>query len=319
MLSNVQYSRSKSASSVPVKWLVYGLALSLLLTMTACSWFGGGKKTDEEREKARQLTEKQLYERVQELLDDERFDLAVRNLQLLESRFPFGVYADQSQLEIIYAYYQNGDEEEAIAAADRFLRLHSDHHDADYAWYMKGLSNYSLKPGLFSRFSKTDHAMRDVEPARQSFREFQQFLQRFPDSPYAADARVRMVYIKDVLARNELVVANYYLKRKAYTAAINRAKGVVLSHQNTQAVPDALALLAFSYYQLGLDQLAEGNLAVLKANYADHPSFDGDGEFRYREVKSKATRSWLNRVSVGLLDAPKAPKFDSRKHYSAKS
>ena len=318
MLSNLVHPQPIPSHRIPAKWFIYALLMSLLLTMTACSWFGGGKKTDEEREKARRLTEKQLYEKVQELLDEERFDLAVRNLQLLESRFPFGVYADQAQLEIVYAYYQNGDEQEAIAAADRFLRLHPDHRDADYAWYMKGLANYSLKPGVLSRFSATDHALRDVEPARQSFREFQAFLQRFPESPYAADARVRMVFIKDVLARNELVVANYYLKRKAYTAAINRAKGVILSHQNTQAIPDALALLAFSYYQLGLDQLAEGNLEVLKANYADHPSFDEAGVFRYSEVKSKASRSWLNRLSVGLLDAPKVPKFDSRKHYAAK-
>jgi outer membrane protein assembly factor BamD len=209
------------------KLTTYGVFATLIILMAGCSVFNSKDKTDEEREKARLLSEQQLYERVQEYFDDERFDLAVKNLQLLESRFPFGVYADQSQLEIVYAYYRDNNEDAAIAAADRFLRLHPRHPDADYAWYMKGLANYSLTPGLLSRFHQADQSARDVASARRSFREFQEFLRRYPDSVYAADARIRMVNIKDVLARHEMVVANYYVKRRAYTAAINRAKAVV--------------------------------------------------------------------------------------------
>ncbi|MGB1192609.1 MAG: outer membrane protein assembly factor BamD, partial [Pseudomonadales bacterium] len=176
------------------KLTTYGVFATLIVLLAGCSIFGDKDKTDEEREKARLLSEQQLYERVQEYLDDEKFDLAVKNLQLLESRFPFGVYADQSQLEIVYAYYRNNDKDAAIAAADRFLRLHPRHPDADYAWYMKGLANYSLKPGLLSRFYEADQSARDVASARRSFREFQEFLRRYPDSVYAADARVRMIH-----------------------------------------------------------------------------------------------------------------------------
>ena len=128
--------------------------LACLLVVAGCA-SGGGDKPDEERERARLLTEKQLYQRVQTLLDDEFYDLAVKNLQLLESRFPFGAYADQAQLEIIYAYYQNADRDAAVAAAERFLRLHLDHPDADYAGYMMGLANYSLKPGFCRVFTST--------------------------------------------------------------------------------------------------------------------------------------------------------------------
>lgn len=296
------------------KITTYSMAFVLVFILAGCSVFGGGKDKDEEREKARLLSEQQLYNRVQELLDDESFDLAVKNLQLLESRFPFGVYADQSQLEIVYAYYRNNDEEAAIAAADRFLRLHPDHPDADYAWYMKGLANYSLKPGLLSRFYQTDYAARDVESARRSFREFQEFLRRYPDSSYAADARVRMIHTKHVLSRHEILVANYYVQRRAYTAAINRAKDVIERFQNTEAVADAFSLLVYCYYEIGLDELAEDNLKVLKTNFSDHASLNENGEYRYAADFDRDDRSLMNRVSLGLLDTPRAPYFDSRKN-----
>ena len=295
------------------RFSTYGLVIMMIAMLAGCSIFGGGKDKDEEREKARLLSEQQLYDRVQELLDNESFELAVKNLQLLESRFPFGVYADQSQLEIIYAYYRNNDEDAAIAAADRFLRLHPDHPDADYAWYMKGLANYSLKPGLLSRFRETDYAARDVESARRSFREFQEFLRRYPDSSYAADARIRMVYTKHVLARHEIIVANYYVKRRAYIAAINRAKDVIESYQKTEAVGDALALLVYCYHKMELPNLSADNLAVLKANFPSHPSLDENGDYRYAEGFDAEKRSLMNRVSFGLIDAPRAPVFDTRK------
>ena len=289
-----------------------GVLIALMISLTGCSLFGGDKDKDEEREKTRLLSEQQLYERVQELLDDESYDLAVKNLQLLESRFPFGVYAQQSQLEIIFAYYRNGDEDAAIAAADRFLRLHPAHSDADYAWYMKGLANYSLKPGLLSRFYQTDYAARDVESARRSFVEFQEFLRRYPDSPYAADARVRMVHIKHVLSRHELVVANYYVKRRAYSAAVNRARDVIENYQNTEAVGDAFALLIYCYHELELPDLAQSNLEALRANFPNHASLDANGNYKYADSFDRDERSLLNRVSVGLIDAPRAPHFDSR-------
>jgi len=292
------------------RWLLLAATLVLL---SSCALFGDNNKDKEaERDKTRALTETQLYERVQEMLDDKSYDLAVRNLQLLESRFPFGVYAEQAQLEIIYAYHKSGDDDAAVAAAERFLRLHPDHPDADYAWYMKGLANYTLKPGLLARFYKPDYASRDVAPARQSFREFQQFLQRYPDSPYAADARARMVHIKQVLARHEMSVANYYIKRRAYIAAINRGKTVLEQYPRTEATADALAMLAFAYSRTGLHELADKNIALLKLNFPQHAAFNAQGEFRFGRNYNPEQRSLLNRLSFGLLDPPRAPLFDSR-------
>ncbi len=288
------------------------LSFLLVVGLSACSLFGGDKEKDEEREKARLLTEKQLYERIQEMLDEERFELAVKNLQLLESRFPFGAYADQSQLEIIYAYYKNNDEQSAVAAAERFLRLHPQHRDADYAWYMKGLANYSIKPGVLSRFYDHDFSARDVQPARRSFRDFQEFLRLYPDSTYAADARVRMIHIRHILARHEVQVANYYLKRRAYTAAINRARGVVENYQQTEAIGDALAVLVYCYGRLDMPDDAELHATILRENFPGHEALRANGEFVYSDVSSEGRRSLLNRVSLGLLDAPRAPQFDSR-------
>lgn len=286
------------------------LLLFILTTLSSCGIFGG---KNDEREKTKALTETQLYERVQELLDDKNYTLAVENLQLLESRFPFGVYADQAQLEIIYAYYKSGDEDAAIAAAERFLRLHPDHPDADYAWYMKGLANYTLKPGLLARFYRTDFSSRDVQPAKISFREFQQFLNYYPESRYAADARVRMINIKETLARHEIVVANYYIKRRAYTAAINRARTVLEDYSRSAAVGDALAVLAYCYYQTGVPELGEKQVAVLKLNFPGHQSFDEAGNFKYGDDYDAYEKSFLNRISLGFIDAPRPPTFDSRK------
>ena len=148
----------------------------LFLIISSCSIFDD----DNNKDKSNLLTEGQLYEQIQNLLNNNSYDLAIQNLQLLESRFPFGSYADQAQLDIIYAYYKNNDEGATITAAERFISLHPSHPDVDYAWYMKGLANYSLKPGLLSRFYQADKASKDVESARNSFKEFSDFLYRYP-------------------------------------------------------------------------------------------------------------------------------------------
>ena len=281
--------------------------LTLCAITLGCSIFG----EDDERERTRDLAEQELYDRAQELLDSKLYDVAIENLQLLESRFPFGRYATQSQLEIIYAYYQAGEEASAVAAADRFLRLHPNHPQADYAFYMKALSNYSLKPGILSRFVETDFSARDIDPARVSFRDFQQFLRVYPNSIYAADARVRMIHAKHALARHELHVANYYISRRAYQAAINRAQIVIRDFQGADAMGDAIALIAYSYQQMEESELAELQLDVLRANYPEHPTLDVDGEFIYADYDQNK-RSTLNRLSLGFIDAPRAPLFDSR-------
>jgi outer membrane protein assembly factor BamD len=282
------------------------ITASLSLGLTGCS-------SDEE--KPQDMTEKELYDEAQAELEDESFQLAVKNLQLLEARYPFGPYAEQAQLEIIYAHYRSYEPEAAIAAADRFIRLHPQHPNVDYAYYIKGLANYSEGEGFLNRFLPTDMTMRDPGAALQSFEDFRQLLYRYPDSAYAPDAKARMVYLRARLARYEINVANYYFKRGAYMAAANRGRYVVEHFPQTPATGDALAVMIQAYQLLGLNDLANDSLAVLSQNYPQHPSIDEDGAFISKFTASEAKRSLLNRATFGLFDHSAPPKFDNRADY----
>ncbi|AKH68979.1 Beta-barrel assembly machine subunit BamD [Spongiibacter sp. IMCC21906] len=256
-------------------------------------------------------SERELYETAQGYIKSKNFTLAVQNLQLLESRFPFGPYADQAQLEIIYAHYRSGDNEAAVAAADRFIRLHPRHGSVDYAYYMRGLANYTRGEGILDRFIPTDTTTRDPGAATESFDDFRQLLQRFPNSPYADDARARMIHLRNRLARYEINVANYYFKRKAYLAAANRGRYVVENMPQTKAVPDALAVMVQAYLLLGMKDLADQPLMVLRQNFPDHPSLDKNGNF-VSQVGLDGERSIINQATMGLLDRYDPPEFDNR-------
>jgi len=256
--------------------------------------------------------EQQMYEDAQRSLGNKNFDLAVRSLQMLESRYPFGKYAEQAQLELIYAHYGAYEHEAAIEAADRFIRLHPQHPSADYAYYMKGLAAYTSNEDIFARFLPTDETLRDTSHAKESFAEFAQLLSRYPDSPYAADAKARMVHLRNLLARHEINVANYYFRRGAYLSAANRGRYVVENFQKTPAVADGLAVMAQGYILLGLNDLARDSIDTLALNYPNHPSLDKNGEFQSVYTLDGLQRSWINKLSFGLFDPPKPPQFDNR-------
>lgn len=257
--------------------------------------------------------EQQIYDQAQRYLNARNFDLAIRALQALESRYPFGRYAEQAQLELIYAHYGGFETEAAIEAADRFIRLHPQHPNVDYAFYMKGLATANASQDFLARFTPTDDTKRDTSYAKEAFAEFSQLVSRFPDSPYANDARSRMIYLKNVLARHEIHVANYYFRRGAYLAAANRGRYVVENFQRTPAVGDGLAVMAQGYLLLGMDDLADNAIDTLKLNFPDHPSLDRNGEFDSVYTDGELKRSLVNKASFGLLDPPKPPQFDSRK------
>src|SRR5690606_20492997 len=229
--------------------------------------------------------------------------------------FPFGTYAEQAQLELIYAYFMSGQSDAAIASANRFIRLHPQHRNVDYAYYMMGLSAYDKDKGMFERILPTDLTMRDPGPARESLANFSQLLVRFPDSAYAADARKRMLYLRNLLARYEIHVANYYFKRGAYLAATNRGRYVLENYPQTPAIPDALAVMVQGYKLLGMPEAAEQTLAILRTNYRDHPVLDNKGQFNERYSYGDGKRSWVSRVTFGLFDKTDPPGFDTRKLY----
>jgi outer membrane protein assembly factor BamD len=278
-----------------------------VLLLGACSWFN-----NDEDEAPPDEGERALYNQAQRNIEGSNFDLAIKNLELLEARYPFGPYAEQAQLELIYAHYRNFDHPEAVAAAERFVRLHPQHPNVDYAYYMKGLSSFTEGQGVLERFLPTDQTMRDPGPARQSFADFSQLLSRYPNSEYAADARARMVYLRNLLARYEINVANYYFKRRAYVAALNRGRYVVENFQETPAVPDGLAVMAQAYLILGMDDLAQNAITALRTNYPQHPSIDESGNFIKQRYPGSGESSWTNVLTLGFVDRTKPPEFDNR-------
>ena len=280
----------------------------LLLLVSLALW---GCSSNDELPEMADTGEQDMYRQVQEFIANARHREAVRGLPLLQPRSPFGKYAEPAQLELIYAHYQAYEHEAAVEAADRFIRLHPQNPNVDYAYYMKGLSAYSIDQDIFDRFIPTEYAERDTSHAKEAFGEFSQLVARFPASPYAADARARMVYLRNMLARHEILVANYYFRRGAYLAATNRGTYVVENFQQTPAVADGLAVMAQGYILLGYDDLARDAIAVLALNYPDHYSLNENGEFQSAYSLDGLQRSWINKLSFGLFDPPEAPQFDS--------
>ena len=235
---------------IPKVTKVYTVLILSILT-TGCGLFGDD---EDDSEFAGLSTEAQFYERALDQLNGQNFRAAISTYQALESRFPFGRYAEQSQIEIVYAYYRNEDMEAARAAADRFIRLHPESENIDYAYYMKGLSSFTDGSGLFSRFLPIDHTKRDPGRAQESFSDFAQLLALYPDSPYSGDARSRMIYLRNNLAQYEIHVAVYYTERRAYIAALRRAQYVVENFQGTPAVADGIAIICLLYTSDAADE-----------------------------------------------------------------
>ncbi len=267
-------------------WVLLGL-------VTACS---NNEPIDDA-----EANELAYYRSAQTSLRSGNYDDAVTKLQLLEARFPFGRYAEQSQLEIIYAYYSSAQPESARAAADRFIRLHPGHPNVDYAYYLKAMASFEEDENFLSHVFPIDPSRRDPGAARDSFDDFAQLIRRFPNSEYAPDAQKKMKYLKNLLAEAEVHVARYYVHRGAYIAAANRGRYVLENFQETTAVPDALALMVEAYQLLELHELAESALRVLSSNYPDHRSLDAAGNFRPTRSVKNTKKSWLNIISFGLL------------------
>lgn len=247
-------------------------------------------------------TEQELYEAAKKALKLRNFQQATIALEDLESRFPFGKYAEQAQLDLIYARYSGLDLEGAILASDRFIRLHPQSPNVDYAYYIRGVANYHLDLGVSTQyFSIVDISSRDPGHSRKAFTDFSELLNRFPASQYAADARQRMIEIRNRLASYELHAARYYIKRESYLAAANRAAYVVKNFPASPFVEEALIMMVELYRHIGVEDQANDALAVLKANYPSGPGFDENSEFKPQVIK-KQSRNLASVITFGLLD-----------------
>ncbi len=226
------------------------------------------------------LSEKEYYDKSKTALDNGNFLEASRHLEDLETYHPFGRYAEQAQLDLIYARYSALDPEGAAAAAERFIRLHPESPNVDYAYYIKGLSSYYADVSLSGRYFPLNMDSRDPGRAREAFQDFSTLVTQFPESPYAADAEKRMTTLKNRLAEYELIVAQYYIRRQAYIAATSRVQYVIENYPETTALPDALALSVELYRLLGMKDHADDALVVLATSFPDHNSFDYDMHFK---------------------------------------
>ncbi len=234
--------------------------------LSGCSIFGDNAGPE--------LSEAELWQSANKAMEENNFELATQKLEMLESRYPFGRYSEQAQLELIFAYHKQSKTDEAVAAADRFIRLHPQHENVDYAYYLRGLTHFLEDQSFLNRYLPTDMSMRDPGSARNSFDDFASLLERYPSSQYAPDARKRMIFLRNQLAAYEVHVARYYLRRGVYVAATNRGRYVIENYPKTQAVADALAVMVMGYKELGLKDLATDSQTVLDENYPNYPGLE---------------------------------------------
>jgi len=247
----------------------------MLVTVTGC-------RKDKNVADGRQASE--MYSEAKRYMEAQNWNRAIQSYQTLSTRFPFGRYTEQAQLELAYAYHKGGNPEAALSTADRFIRTYPSHPNVDYAFYIRGLTNYEQRVGFMERMMPSRVRDRDQTAARESFRDFDELIRRFPDSRYAPDARQRMVFLRNNLSFYELDVARYYLRRKAYVASANRAKYAIETYPGSPEMGNALEILHISYTEMGLPELAEDTMKVLVLNYPDHPYLVGEKEGFFRRM-----------------------------------
>jgi len=237
----------------------------LLATLSACGWLPE-KLTDPTVD----WSAGRFFSEAKDEINRGNYQTAIEYLEQLQARYPFGRYAQQAQLELIFAHFKDNEPDQGIAAADRFIRTHPRHPYVDYAYYMKGLINFSREQGALSRLMPADPAKTDTSTALQAFNDFAELVRLYPNSRYAEDARQRMLFLHSNLASYEVNVANYYLQRGAYLAAANRAQYVLENYARTTSVPEALSIMTQAYVKLELDDLAVDTLRVLELNHPDY-------------------------------------------------
>ena len=236
---------------------------SLVLAAGGCSMFDSSNAPDETAGWSAQ----KLYGEAKDAINNREWSKAIKYLEKLEARYPYGRFAQQAQLDVAYAYWKDNERASAIAAADRFIKLYPDHPNLDYAYYLKGLINFNENSGLFTRFAANDMSDRDQKASREAFESFKELVQRFPQSKYADDASARMRYLVNALALYEVHVARYYMRRSAYVAAANRAQIALKSYPQAPATEEAVFIMVKAYDALGMTDLRDAADRVMKLNF----------------------------------------------------
>ncbi len=245
--------------------------LRLVLLIVMVSLFSTGCSTikswfPEEVDKTKSWSASKLYAEAKANLAEGEYKSAIELYEKLEARYPHGSYAQQAQLETAYAYYKFEEPESAIAAADRFIKLHPRHTNVDYAYYLRGLITFPDRKSIFEFVFPQDESKRDPNSSLESFNYFNELSQKFPNSKYTNDSILRMRYLRNKVSKHEMHVARYYLKRGAYIAAVDRASYVVEHYQHTPAIKDALLVMIEAYKKLDQPRLAQDTQRVYDTN-----------------------------------------------------
>ncbi|CAN5310239.1 outer membrane protein assembly factor BamD [soil metagenome] len=250
------------------------LLLALVVAVPGCKtvggWFGKNKEA-----KTETLPVETLYKSANDNLRDGDYGDAQREYTRLIARFPFGPYSEQSQLDLAYVQYKLGKPDDATSSIDRFIRTYPRHPHIDYAYYLKAVINFDRNVTLLGRLARLDAAERDLNGPMTSMNDFNEVIRRYPNSIYAQDARQRMVYLRNELARHELSVGLYYFHRGAWVSALNRGQYLIETYPRSEYQGDAVALMAASYDKLGQKTLAADSRRVLQQNYPQHPYLSG--------------------------------------------
>jgi outer membrane protein assembly factor BamD len=250
------------------------LALLFGWSVAACSWFGG------DHDETKNWSAAKLYSEAKSNLNDRNYTQAIKYYQKLEARYPYGRFAQQAQIEIAYAHYKDNEPALALAAADRFIKLHPNHPNVDYVYYLKGLANFNEDLGILGFVGNQDMTERDPKAAAEAFDAFKEVVNRFPESKYTPDALARMKYLVNALAAHEVHVARYYLKRGAHVAAINRVQHALKTYPQAPANEEGLVILVKSYDALGMKDLRDDAERVMMKNFPKSPYLKGSGPRR---------------------------------------
>lgn len=242
-------------------------SLAALLALLFITLAAGCGLLPEEVDETAGWSANKLYAEAKTAMGEGTYDKAIKYFEKLEARYPYGRFAQQAQLEVAYAYYKQQEKPQAIAACERFIRLHPNHPNVDYAYYLKGLVNFNEDLGLLGHISMQDLTERDPKAAAESFEAFKALVNKFPESKYAKDSALRMAYLVNALASHEVHVANYYMRRGAYVAAANRAQTTVKTYPDAPAGEEALFIMIKAYDKLGMDDLRDDAERVMRKNF----------------------------------------------------
>lgn len=230
-----------------------------------------------EKDETSSWSAQKLYGEAKDEMASRNWEKAIKYLEKLEARYPYGRYAQQAQLDVAYAYWKSGERASSIAAADRFIKLYPNHPNVDYAYYLKGLVNFNENQGLFAALDNPDMTERDPKGSRDAFDSFRELVTRFPDSKYAEDSAARMRFLVNSLAQNEVHVARYYMRRGAYVAAANRAQYAVQNYPRAPAIEEAVFIMVKAYDALGMDDLRDAADRVMRKNFPESRYFKPKG------------------------------------------